>query len=390
MPYRASGEGHISYHKPTKRWRAILSLGPKEGKRRRKYLYGVTRKEVAEKLRSMRQDVELGVDVTHRSTVAEYLDSWLDTVIKQQRRPRTYESYRQIVRLYIVPYIGRVQLIKLTPMQVQNMLNIVQRSGGVDQRPVSPRTVQRTRAVLRSALTRAQRWGIVVRNVAALTDPPRVEKFKPMVLTIEQGQRFLKAVAEHRLEALWVMALLMGMREGELLGLGLDNIDLTKHNLTVCQTLQRQKDVGLVLAPPKTTTSTRTLPVPDIVEQALQRHFKRREAERERAANFWVETGLVFTTEGGQPIDPANLLKTFKRVLVAADLPKMRFHDLRHSCATLLIAQAVHPRIVMDILGHSQISITMDLYSHVLPETQREAANAMDALFSEQVVKQSK
>ena len=382
MGRRAHGEGHISYHESAKRWRAVLSLGTVDGKRRRKYIYGVTRKEVADKLRAMRQEIDQGVNVTDRTTVAEFLDRWLETVIKEHRRPRTYESYRQITRLYIVPHIGNVQLIKLTPMQVQNLLNTLQKSGGVNQQPVAPRTVQRTRAVLRSALTRAQRWGILVRNAAALTDPPRAEKFKPVVLGPEQGQQLLQVAASHRLEAIWYIALLMGLREGELLGLTWEHIDFTARRLVVNQTLQRRKGEGLVVAPPKTASSIRTLPLPQIVERVLQKQQQRQQADRERAANFWVETGFVFTTESGRPIDPSNLLQMFKRLLKAANLPMMRLHDLRHSCATLLIAQGVHPRIVMDILGHSQISITMDLYSHVLPETQREAAKAMDLLFA--------
>jgi integrase len=177
-----------------------------------------------------------------------------------------------------------------------------------------------------------------------------------------------------------MVALGLGLREGEVLGLRWCDISFEQHTLCVAQTVQR---VGgsLVLQPPKTDRSARVLPLPIFVERALVRHAERQAAERRDASDTWQDHGLIFPSVVGRPIDPRNLLRQFKELLVSAGLPDMRFHDLRHSCATALIAQGVHPRVVQEILGHSQISTTMNVYGHVLDTTRRVAAQAMDGLF---------
>jgi integrase len=262
------------------------------------------------------------------------------------------------------------------------MLNHLLERGGVDDAPLSTRTVHYVHSVLRRALSQALKWGYVTRNVAVLVDAPRVEKYIAVVLTPEQGQRLLSTVAGHRLEALYTLALLLGLREGELLGLRWIDIDFTAHTLWVGQTVQR---VGgkLMLAPPKTKSSKRKLPLPAKVERALARHAERQEEERQAWGQGWNENGLVFPSVAGTPIEPRNLVRHFKGLLQRAGLPDIRFHDLRHSCATVLISQGVHPRIVMEIMGHSQISVTMNTYGHVLPETQREAARLLDQVYTE-------
>lgn len=236
------------------------------------------------------------------------------------------------------------------------------------------------RAVLRRALNQALTWGYIARNVAILVDGPRPEPYRGTVLTPEQGQHLLAAVAGRRLEALYHIALLLGLREGEILGLRWIDVDFTAHTLRVEQTVQRI-GTALVVAAPKTTGSRRRLPLPGLVEQALQRHAERMVEAQKDGGYRWNPHGLVFPSEAGTPIEPRNLVRHFKQLLRDAELPDIRFHDLRHSCATMLIAQGVHPRIVMEILGHSQISVTMNTYGHVLPEVERAAAEAMDRLF---------
>jgi integrase len=218
--------------------------------------------------------------------------------------------------------------------------------------------------------------------VAILVETPRIEKHQAVVLTPEQGQRLLSTVAGHRLEALYIVALLLGLREGEVLGLRWSDIDFTAHSLRVGQTVQRVNG-KLALAAPKTRSSKRVLPLPAKVERALARHAEHQEEERQAWGQGWNENGLVFPSLAGTPIEPRNLVRQFKTLLQHADLPDIRFHDLRHSCATVLISQGVHPRIVMEIMGHSQISVTMNTYGHVLPETQREAARLLEQVYTE-------
>lgn len=376
---RGKGEGGIYQRESDGKWCATIDLGFVGGKRRRKTVYGETRKDVVDKLKTLHSEQAAGkLIITERQTVAQFLDRWLETNIQPHRRLRTAASYAQIARLYLKPHLGKLQLAKLPPEHVQAMLNSLLARGGEGGKPLSPRTVQYVRAVLRHALNQALRWGYVSRNVAMLVEVPRVEKRSATLLNPEQGQRLLAAVAGHRLEALYHVALLMGLREGEVLGVRWIDIDFTAHTLRVEQTVQCLNG-KITLARPKTTSSKRVLPLPNKVERVLARHAERQEEERQH--DDWEDYGLVFPSERGTPLEPRNLVRHFKGVLQRAGLPDVRFHDLRHSCATMLIAQGVHPRTVMEILGHSQISVTMNTYGHVMPETQRAAAAALDRLF---------
>ena len=377
---RGHGEGHIGFHKPSGKWRAALDLGIVNGKRKRKYVYGETRKAVATALREMHQEQAEGQIVTEKQTVAQWLDRWLDTYVVLRRRPKTIESYRQIITLYLKPHLGKLQLAKLTGEHVETMINAMLKT-------LAPRTAQYARAVLRKSLNQAKKLGYVRRNVVLDTESITVEKYSSTVLGPEQSTRLLLTTSGERLEAFWYVALGCGPREGEALALTWDRVDFINHTITITHTLQRQKQSEdrskLVLAPPKTAHSVRIVPMPLFVEQALTRHWERQQQERNKAGASWLDQNLVFCTPHGMPIDARNLLREFKALLERAGLPDMRLHDLRYSCATLLIAKGVHPRVVMDVLGHSQISITMNTYGHVTAEAQRSAAQAMDGLFSE-------
>src|SRR5215212_3636748 len=327
---RGNGEGGIYQRESDGKWCASVDLGFVNGKRRRKVIYGKTRKEAADKLKALHRDQAAGLNIApEQQTVAQYLDRWLDTIITPHRRPKTAASYAQIVRLYLKPYLGKHQLAKLTPEHIQLMLNRLLEDGGVHGEPLSTQTVHYVHSVLRRALNQALKWGAVARNVAVLVDPPRVEKHTISVLTPEQGQLLLSTAAGHRLEALYIVALLLGLREGEVLGLRWSDIDFAAHTLRVGQTVQRVSG-KLLLAPPKTESSNRLLPMPMKVERALACHAERQEEERAAWGEGWNATGLVFLSEAGTPIEPRNLVRHFKTLLQRADLPNIRFHDLRH------------------------------------------------------------
>jgi integrase len=327
-------------------------------------------------------DKEQGINIApERQTVQQFLDTWLAQIVVPHSRVRTAESYAQIVRLYLVPHLGGQQLSKLTPEHVQAMINALAASGSADGSPLAPRTVQYVRAVLRRALAQALKWNQVSRNVATLVEVPRPVKHQIAPLTPAQGTLLLAIVTGHRLEVLYRVALSLGLRKGEVLGLRWDDVDFAARMLRVTGAVQRQGG-KLARTAPKSESSIRTLAVPDVLLTLLRAHQQRQNEERAVLGARWKDHGLVFPSEVGTPIEPRNLTRHFKTVLRKAGLPlTTRFHDLRHSCATLLIAQGVHPRVVMEILGHSQIAITMNIYGHVLADTHREATDRVAGLF---------
>lgn len=377
---RGHNEGGIYQRESDGKWCAAVDLGYVNGKRKRKVIYGKTRREAAEKLTRALTDHQQGLPVaTERQTVAQFLDRWLTDVARPKLRPSTYRSYQQKIRLYLVPALGRHQVAKLDPQQVQAMMN------ALSERGLAPRTIQYTQAILRRALNQAVKWGQVARNVAALTDPPRVERPEMQALSPDQARRFLDAVRGDRAEALYSVALSLGLRQGEALGLRWQDVDLDAGELRVRVALQHLSGEAPCLVEPKTRQSRRTLPLtPGLVAQ-LRAHRTRQLEERLRAGDGWQGEawGLVFTNTAGGPLSKWTLTHQYKRHLERAGLPAIRFHDLRHSCASLLVAQGVHPRVVMDILGHSTIALTMNTYSHVLPQAHRDAAELLAGLFAD-------
>ncbi len=221
---------------------------------------------------------------------------------------------------------------------------------------------------------------MVGRNAAALTEGPRVEPAERGFLTVEQADAMLEAASEDRLSALWTVALMLGMRRGEALGLRWDDVDYDNKEIGLHRQVQRVAG-GLVIRDTK-TKSRRRLPLPDVVADALRAHRTLQLEERLVAGGRWKEQGLIFTSSIGTPLDPNNVSNRFKALARVAGLPDaITLHSLRHSCASFLVAQKVDVRLIMEILGHTQMSTTMDLYSHILPAAKREAANAMDATF---------
>jgi integrase len=280
------------------------------------------------------------------------------------------------VRTHILPGLGSQPLVKLTPQQLEAFFNQKRMAG------LSSQTVQHLRTILRAALNDAVKWNLVPRNVAVLVDGPRVPHHDIQPLTPEEARRLLEAVATHRLGALFSVALAVGLRQGEALGLRWEDVDLEAGTLTVRKTLQRI-DGEFELVEPKTVRSRRTIALPRAAVDALRRHRARQMEERSMAGSMWQDHwGLVFTTASGRPLQGTNVTRTFQQLLARAGLRRQRFHDLRHSCASLLLAQGVHPRVVMETLGHSQIGLTMNTYSHVLPPLQREAAARMDEVLA--------
>jgi integrase len=307
--------------------------------------------------------------------VQQFLERWLSDVVAQRCRPTTYEMYRHSVQR-MTKHIGQIQLRTLGPQHVQAMLKQLGQEG------YAPATVDRARDVLINALNQAVEWQLMPRNVARLTSPPRVESYAPHVLTPGEAQRLLQAAQEDRLAALWRVALSLGLRHGEVLGLRWCDVDLDRGTLWIAVNLQRING-ALVLVKPKKQENLRTLALPASLIAALRQHKGRQLQEKLVAGARWHDHGLVFCTRIGTPISPRNLLRSLQMLLDRAHLPHMRFHDLRHSCATLLLAQGVPVKVVQEILGHTDPHVTLGIYQHVVMEDRRQAATIMDGLLSE-------
>jgi integrase len=393
---RGCGEGSI-YRMADGRWRAAISNGYRNGKPVRKVYTAATRGEVKDKLTKALRDQQMGLPIVgEKETVANFLKHWLEHVAANNVRPSTLESYRWITEKHLVPGLGRYALAKLTAQEIQAFLNERLKGGRQPhtkrtkkpQEPVapanpslSPRTVQHIHATLRTALDQALRWNLVARNVASLVDAPRVRRQEVQPYTPEEAKGLLATVATDRLEALYSAAMALGLRQGEALGLQWPDVDFAAGALTVRNSLQRVKG-KLTLVEVKAQRSRRTITLPQVAISALVRHRARQEQERSFAGERWQQTGFIFTTTIGTPLDGTTVTHRFQAMLKDAGLRRIRFHDLRHTCATLLLAQGVHPRVIMEILGHSQIAITMNLYAHVIPAMQKDVAAQMDAVLA--------
>ena len=369
---RGNGDGSI-YRRSDGRWAGNVQVGFKDGRRAMKVVYGKTRSEVLGKVRVAIEASRQGQIMPGRSPrLEQFLTQWLQT-IEGSIRPSTFASYSGIARNHIIPVLGRTAIDRLTVQDVAGLL-ARKRSEGL-----SSRTTQYVLFVLRNALNKAIRWGAASRNVAQLVDAPRVAHRDVNVLSPEDALRLVTAARTDRLEALWILALSTGLRRGELLGLSWSDIDLDRRQLRVAKALQRVTGIGLILSETKTRRGRRSIILPIGTVEALRRHRAHQAEDRLIAGSGWNESDFVFTSARGTPLDGDNMIsRPFARLLERCGLPPMRFHDLRHSCASLLLAQGVAPRVVMETLGHSRIAVTLDTYTHVLPALQREAADAMD------------
>jgi integrase len=382
---RGNAEGSI-YKMQDGRWRAALTIGRKpDGQPDRRIFTAHTRHEVAEELTAVLRDQQRGINIRPgKQTVGDFLTDWLENTAKPSVRPKTYRSYEQMLRNHIVKNVpreewekrkldsveglGNVRLSKLDLQTVQRFFNDKLNAGN------SAPLVRYLRVVLRIGLGQALKGELVARNVAALATPPKVEKYEVTPFTPEQASRFLKAAIGHRLECLFTSALAVGLRSGECSALRWPDVDLDKGTITVRHTLQRKKNEGLVLMPPKSEKSRRTIELPALCISALDAHRERQQQERLLAGTRWQETGHVFTSTIGTPIDDRKILKEFNALCCAAKLPKQRFHDLRHACISLLGAQGVPLKVISEIVGHSDIRLTQNLYQHVYREAKIDAA----------------
>jgi integrase len=361
---RANGEGSVRL-RPDGRWEARYNVQV-SGATKRRSVFGRTKAEASSRLRDALTARDSGLlPAPARETVDRYLLTWV-AGIRATVRPRTADSYEQIVRDHLAPAFVRIPLARLTPQLVQRTYH------DLAERGLSPKTIANAHGVLHKALQQAFRWRLIGANVADLVDPPRVPRQQMTALTSEQARRVLAIAADDPLEALWRLAITCGLRQGELLALRWGEVDLERGTLSVIATLEQWRDGVPVIAEPKTSRSRRQVELGDGAVEALRRHRQ-----------GYPGIGYVFTRPDGRPLSRPMVGGEWRTLRVRAGVPAVRMHDLRHTAATLMLSRGVHPKIVSEMLGHSTVAITLDLYSHVTPTMQREAAAVMDKLLSQ-------
>ncbi|CAN3980480.1 tyrosine-type recombinase/integrase [Kitasatospora purpeofusca] len=370
-----NGAGTVTKRKDG-RYQAAVYVPQPDGTSARKFVYGKTWDECDGKRKELVERAKQGIATPTRSAkLTEWLPYWLEHFVAAERKKTTHAKYETHVRLYLLPLLGTKGLESLSPRDVRTFLAKVAKKS-------SAATAKESHRVLRSALSAACRDELIVRNVAMLVQPPRVTSREVKPWTLAQTRTFLSTARADPLYAAFVLAIALGMRRGEIIGLRWSEVDLDDRVLVVREQVQRVR--GELYADTTKSGKRRPVPLPRICVAALRWH-RLRQAEARRAAGAdWQETGYVFTTRTGRPVEPSNLYRSFVRLSKTAGLPAVRLHDARHGCATLLVASGVPPRVVMEILGHSQIGLTMNVYTHVAQDTQREALGNMDRLLKPQ------
>lgn len=365
-------------------WLVVLELGrDADGKRRRHFeTFRGAKREAEKQLVRLLHELETGKYIDpSRLTVGQYLERWLKDYAKSNVSPRTYEGYETIIRCHLQPVLGHHLLTKLRPLHIQNCYADLRDNGRRDRKgnlkgELSARTVLHVHRLLREALRHAVQWQILAANPADAVKPPRPDHREMKAFSEEETCRLLGAAKDTRLYVPILTAATTGLRRGELLGLRWEDVDLETGQLFVRQTLQRTGQ-GLCFRPPKTAKSRRVVVLPAMTIDALKEHKKLQVTERLRIGPAYEDHGLVFPNELGRPWHPSSFTTSW-RALAREQGESTFFHGWRHGHATQLLRQGIHPKIVSERLGHSNIGITLDTYSHVLPDMQQEAAARVD------------
>jgi integrase len=368
---RGNGEGSITKRKDG-RWMARYTVHTVKGPKRRT-VYGKTRKEAADKLAKVLSDCIEGIVCDDENmTVGEYLDRWLKGSVRGSVRQSTYDRDASLVSNHLRPALGRIKLKKLSAVHVQGFYRDRIDAG------LSPSTVHKMHAILHKALSQALKWHMVPRNVTEAVSPPRPAPKEMRPLSPEEARRLLRATRGDRLEALYVLGVTTGMRQGELLALRWQDVGVKNSTVSVRRTLTRSGG-RVEIGEPKTKKSRRSIRLTSRAVEALEEHLERQLQEIGILGDRYEDQGLLFTTGTGSPINPSDLRqRSFAQLLKKAGLPHIRFHDLRHTCATLLLSKGTHPKFVQELLGHATVAITLDTYSHVMPSMGDQTARAME------------
>ena len=359
---RAKGEGSLYFNTTSQRWVAQITLP--NGKRKSKT--SGSQKEVRDWLIKQRNKLREGLIITNdKIKLGDFIARYMASVASHNLRPTTYQTHSSLIRNHIEPELGNIRLVSLRPDQVQDFYDLKLKEG------LSQRTVQYLHSILHKVLKQALKWGLVTRNVTDLVEPPSPQRTPMTTWTAEQVKQFLSAVENHRWYPIYLITCYCGLRKGEVLGLHKDDIDVDRGIIHVKHQVQYIIGKGSIITQPKTEKAKRPVTIPDTALQIIKTYLET------------VKDGqLIFTTSTGKPISGRNVVRHFKSVIEETGLPDIRFHDLRHTHASLLLEAGVHPKVVQERLGHSQIALTLDTYSHVIPSLQADAAEKLEVILS--------
>ncbi len=377
---RPNGSGMNPRKRPDGRWEARVFVLTTEGTWKRVSVYGKSPEAVEAKATELKGQRDKGIPAASTtSTVRDYLQIWLEESVRPNRRPSTYEGYEINVRCHINPFIGGKKLARLSVRDVQAWLGQLRAAG---RSKASIRYAHRT---LRAALNQAVRTELIARNVALHVELPSIEDDDDggrQALTPAHAKLLLQRAGGQRLYAAYVLGLL-GLRRGEVLGLRWEDVDLVQRTIKIRQTVHRSGG-ALHVGPPKSRRSRRTIPLPLFAVAALRTQFVFQAAERDVAGDKWQESGRVLSSPIGTILDPRNFQREWEAFRDGIEgLPKVTFHELRHSLVSLLTELGVPPRVIMEIAGHAGLDVTMRVYSHVRLEAQRVALDQLGTLFGD-------
>lgn len=374
--HRVNGDGSV-YKRQDGYWVGAFYARTTSGARKRVVVYGKTLDEARDKLGQAQQQARAGVPVPDEAwKLGLYLEYWLENFVKRNRRPATYNLYEMIVRLYLIPGLGTKRLTSLTVPMVQGFLNQRLEKGD------SVRKVQVMRTVLSAALTRAVREELIVRNVARLVELPEWRRGTIRPWSAAEARQFLEAAKPDPLYAAFVLLIFYGLRRGEALGLRWDDIDLDAGTIRIRQQLQRIRG-ELILAQVKTNAGKRDLPLLEVVRQVLDGQAERQAAYQADMGRAWPDTGLVFTTRTGRPVEPRNFVRSFRRICDDNKIRLIKVHHLRHTVGSMLKDLGVPARDAQTILGHTRISTTLEIYTDTDEQARREALTRLHGLLDQ-------
>lgn len=369
---RSNGEGTVR-ERPNGTFEMRITALDATGRKHRISVYGRSKREVMQKAKALQVQEAAGqLAAPNQYTVETFLDAWLDHH-RPKLKEKTAHSYEYLIDDHIIPRLGHLRLTGLTPLHVEQMQEAMLTKG------LSPRTTAYCRAILRRALQQAVRWGLVARNVAQDVEPPRQAPRRLEVWTPEEARRFLEVAEPHKLYPLFYLALITGLRRGELLGLRWQDVDLASGRIDIVQNLVMVGNKP-VLQTPKTAHSARTIYIGPDAAGVLVRQREQQAAWQEKAGNGWLNSGLIFTGEDGGPLGTTAVNKPWKALKEQAGVTSIRFHDLRHTYASLAMLRGLQPKTISERLGHSNVAFTLHTYAHVYDQQRKAAALDLDNL----------
>lgn len=368
--------GHIK-QRAKGSWSISIYLGKDSKTNKKKYKWYTVKgnkKDAETFLTEKLRELDTGIFIDNKDiNVRQYFNFWYEQHCLSRLSPTTYESYRRNLDNYILEELGHIKLEELKPMHLQTFYNKCSKKG------LSNKTILYFHRIIHCALKQAMKWQFIIRNVADCVDTPKPEKYKPLVLTSKETIALINVISNTDIYIPVIIAIYTGMRRGEILGLTWNNIDLEQGTLKVVQALYPTKN-GLIFSKPKTENSIRKISMPLTLVNILKDYKIKQETVKNSLGNNYNDLDLVCSLDNGNPINPTTLNHKFRSLLKETNLPLIRFHDLRHTHASLLLKEHVEPKVISERLGHSNINITLDIYSHIYEETNMEVANTFDRL----------